>query len=132
MATKNQQQEEMMSAFVTSIPSMQTDIALLKQDMGFVKKNGETVLQRLDQLSVVSKTDFEKYKQEEQKAKEDFMEKLDERFKATENFIEENKQGIKFANALVSRWITFLVLLLLTAAVIALVGRFIPIGSAGV
>lgn len=132
MATQKQQTDEMVSTFVASIPTMQTDIALLKQDMGVVKKNGETVLDRLDKLSVVSKTEFEDYKKDEQKWKEEFMKALNERLEPTETFIEESKPGIKFANALVSRWITFLVLLLLTAAVIALVGRFIPIGGAGV
>lgn len=132
MATQKQQTDEMVSTFVASIPTMQTDIALLKHDMGVVKKNGETVLARLDKLSVVSKTEFDDYKKEEQKWKEEFMEALNERLKPTETFLDENKPGIKFANALVSRWVTFLVLLLLTAAVIALVGRFIPIGGAGV
>lgn len=132
MATQKQQTDEMVSTFVASIPTMQTDIALLKQDMGVVKRNGETVLARLNKLSVVSKAEFDDYKKEEQRWKDEFMEALNERLKPTENFLDEHKQGIKFANALVSRWVTFLVLLLLTAAVIALVGRFIPIGSAGV
>lgn len=132
MTTKSQQQDEIVNTFVSSIPTMQTDIALLKQDMVSVKKNGETVLDRLDKLSVVSKSDFEQYKRDEIKWKEDFMDQLDIRFKNTETFVEDNKQGIKFANALVSRWVTFLVLLLLTAAVVIIVGRFIPIGSAGV
>lgn len=132
MATQKQQKDEMVSTFVASIPTMQTDIALLKHDMGVVKKNGETVLDRLDKLSVVSKAEFEEYKQEEQKWKEDFMEKLNKRLEATETFIDENKPGIKFANALVSRWVTFLVLLLLTAAVIVIAGRFIPVGGTGV
>lgn len=132
MATQKQQTDEMVSTFVASIPAMQTDIALLKQDMSVVKKNGETVLDRLDRLSVVSKTDFEQYKKDEIKRQEEYEKKQDERFLEIEAFINDSKPGIKFANALVSRWTTFLVLLLLTAAVIALVGRFIPVGSAGV
>lgn len=132
MTTQKQQTEEMVSTFVASIPTMQTDIALLKQDMSVVKKNGETVLERLDKLSVVSKVEFDEYKKEEQKWKEDFMEQLNKRLETTEDFLDENKTGIKFANALVSRWVTFLVLLLLTAGVIALVGRFVPLGGMGV
>ena len=132
MTTQKQQTEEMVSTFVASIPTMQTDIALLKQDMSVVKKNGETVLERLDKLSVVSKVEFDEYKIEEQKWKEDFMEQLNKRLETTEDFLDENKTGIKFANALVSRWVTFLVLLLLTAGVIALVGRFVPLGGIGV
>ena len=132
MTTQKQQTEEMVSTFVASIPTMQTDIALLKQDMSVVKKNGETVLERLDKLSVVSKVEFDEYKKEEQKWKEDFMEQLNKRLETTEDFLDENKTGIKFANALVSRWVTFLVLLLLTAGVIALVGRFVPLGGIGV
>lgn len=132
MATQKQQTDEMVSTFVASIPTMQTDIALLKQDMGVVKKNGETVLDRLDKLSVVSKTEFDEYKKEEQKWKEEFMEALDKRLEPTETFLDDNKQGVKFSQALVSRWVTFLVLLLLTAAVIVIAGRFIPVGGAGV
>jgi hypothetical protein len=118
MASKTQQQEDMVNTFVASIPTMQTDIALLKQDMSAVKKTGETVLSRIDELSVVTKADFEKYKQD-----------VDERFDKIEKYNTDNKPGVTFANALVSRWTTFLVLLLLTAAVIALVGHFIPIGG---
>lgn len=118
MTSKSQQQEEMVNTFVASIPTMQTDIALLKQDMSAVKKNGETLLTKIDGLSVVTKTEFEKYKEE-----------VDERFNAIEKYNTENKPGVTFANALVSRWTTFLVLLLLVAAVVALVGKFIPIGG---
>lgn len=132
MTTKSQQQDEIVNTFVASIPTMQTDIALLKQDMVSVKKNGESVLEKMDKLSVVSKDDFEDYKRVEQKWKEEFAEQIDTRFKTTETFVDDNKPGIKFANALVSRWVTFLVLLLLTAAVIVIVGRFIPVGGAGV
>ncbi len=117
MTSKNQQ-EEMVNTFVASIPTMQTDIALLKRDMSATKKNVETVLEKLDKLSVVTKADFDKYKEE-----------VDERFKTIEKYNEDNKPGVTFANALVSRWTTFLILLLLTAAVIALVGHFIPIGG---
>lgn len=118
MTSKSQQQEEMVNTFVASIPTMQTDIALLKQDMSAVKKNGETLLTKIDGLSVITKTEFEKYKEEQ-----------DERFKAIEKYQEDNKPGVTFANALVSRWTTFLVLLLLTAAVIAAVSHFVPTGG---
>ena len=129
MATKaQQQQDEMVNTFVASIPTMQTDIALLKQDMSVVKTTNVTILDNIKNLSVVTKSEFEKYKAEAQKERDAF----ELRLKALENENENNKPGVKFANALVSRWTTFLVLLLLTAAVIALVGRFIPVGSVGV
>lgn len=118
MTSRSQQQDEMVNTFVASIPTMQTDIALLKQDMSAVKKNGETVLTRLEDLSVVSKKDFEDYKTIVNTAIEELKQ-----------YNEDNKPGVKFSNALVSRWTTFLVLLLLTAAVIALIGHFIPIGG---
>lgn len=139
MATKAQQQDEMVNTFVASIPTMQTDIALLKQDTSFLKvasatqnSKSDTIIESLGKLSVVSKADFEAYKKEEVAHKTGTAEAIDKRFKLLEAFNEEHRPGIKFANALVSRWTTFLILLLLTAAVIALVGRFIPVGSVGV
>lgn len=125
MPTKSQQQDDMVNAFVASIPTMQTDIALLKQDTGFLKEaskqqsaKSDTILDRLDHLSVVTPEQFSKY-----------QETVDTRFKGIEKYINDTKPGTSFANALVSRWTTFLVLLLLTAAVIALIGHFIPLGS---
>lgn len=123
--TKAQQQDDMVTAFVASIPTMQTDIALLKQDTTFLKDASKTqsdkadaIIDRLDHLTVVTPEQFEKYKGE-----------VDKRFKDLEKYNDDNKPGVAFANALVSRWTTFLVLLLLTAAVIALIGHFIPLGS---
>lgn len=123
--TKSQQQEDMIGAFVASIPTMQTDIALLKQDTGFLKDSAKTqnqktdaIIDRLEHLSVVSPDQFEKYKNI-----------VEVRFKALEKYQNDTKPGVTFANALVSRWTTFLVLLILTAAVVVLIGHFMPIGS---
>jgi len=129
MTTQKQAQEEMVNTFVASIPTMQTDIALLKQDLSAVKKNGEDVLAKINGLSVVSKVDFDQFKQDEQKWKDEFTDQMNKRFLATETYIQDKKPGINFSNALVSRWTTFLVLLLLAAAVVALIGHFVPIGG---
>lgn len=121
--TKSQQQDDLVSAFVASIPTMQTDIALLKQDTGILKdsskKNNaksDMILEQLGKLSVVNPAQFDMYKGE-----------VDTRFKVIEKYINDTKPGVAFANAIVSRWTTFLVLLVLTAAVIALIGHFVPI-----
>lgn len=136
MTTAKQQQEEMVNAFVAAIPGMQTDIALLKQDTKTIKSsqvvaNGKSdqIIQRLDNLSVVSKADFDQFKLDDKKWKDDFEKAQDERFLKTETYIADKKPGINFSNALVSRWTTFLVLLLLVAAVVALIGHFLPIGG---
>jgi len=125
MTAKGQQQDDMVNAFVASIPTMQTDIALLKQDTSFLKDaskqqniKSDAILDRLDKLSVVSADQFEKYRID-----------IEARFKALEKYNNDTKPGVNFSNALVSRWTTFLILLLLTAAVIALVGHFVPIGG---
>lgn len=124
MPTKSQQQDEMINSFVASIPTMQTDIALLKQDTTFLKvasgtqnSKSDEIIKQLGTLSVVSKTDFEQYKK-----------LMDDRLKLTEDYIASSKPGINFSNTLVNRWVTFLILLLLTAAIIAIVGKFIPVG----
>lgn len=127
MATQKQQQDEMVNSFVASIPAMQIDIALLKQDTTILKNSSLTIIERLDKLSVVSKADFDKHIIDDQKWRDDFLKDIDARFNKIEAFINDSKPGIKFANALVSRWITFLVLLILVAATIALVGRFVPL-----
>lgn len=123
--TKSQQQDDMVSAFVASIPTMQTDIALLKQDTAILKDGtkansdkSDLILKTLGNMSVVSQQQFSKYQED-----------VDKRFLAIEKYNNDNKPGVSFANALVSRWTTFLVLLLLTAAVIALIGHFIPLGN---
>lgn len=125
MAAANKQRDDMVNTFVASIPTMQTDIALLKQDTGFLKDASRTqnqktdaIIERLDHLSVVSPDQFEKYKIS-----------VDVRFRALEKYNNDTKPGTAFSNALVSRWTTFLILLLLTAAVIALIGHFIPLGG---
>lgn len=124
MVTRNQQQEDMVNTFVASIPAMQTDIALLKQDTTILKdssrashKKSDMILDRLDNFSAVSPDQFEKYKVT-----------VDKRFAALEEFVSENKPGVTFASALVNRWTTFLILLLLLAAFVVGVGRFVPIG----
>tara|TARA_B100001250_G_scaffold140014_1_gene119925 strand:- start:797 stop:1150 length:354 start_codon:yes stop_codon:yes gene_type:complete len=117
MTSKNRQ-EEMVNTFVASIPTMQTDIALLKQDISTVKKQGETVLERLDALSVVSKEEFYDYKKE-----------IEEQLNEIHKYNNANKPGVAFANAIVSRWTTFLVLLILAAAVVALIGKYVPLGG---
>ena len=139
MSSPKQQQDEMVSTFVASIPAMQTDIALLKQDTNFLKAASaqqntkqDTILKSIGDLSVVSKSEFDTYKKDRVTLEQEVAEAIHKRFLALEKYNEDTKPGTKFANALVSRWTTFLVLLLLTAAVIAIVGRFIPIGSVGV
>jgi hypothetical protein len=139
MATIKQQQDEMVNTFVASIPAMQTDIALLKQDTSFLKaasteqtSTQKVILKSIGDLSVVSKAEFTEYKKDEAKRRKDEHGTINDRLTALEQYNEDTSPGTKFSNALVSRWTTFLILLLLTAAVIALVGRFIPIGSIGV
>ena len=139
MVTKSQQQEELVNTFVASIPAMQTDIALLKQDTTFLKQasatqntKSDTIIQTLGNLSVISKAEFEQYKKDEEEWKETFTESNDKRFRIIEKYYEDNKPGIKFANALVGRWTTFLIFLLLAAVVIALIGRFIPVTNLAV
>lgn len=139
MTTKSQQQDELVNTFVASIPTMQTDIALLKQDTTFLKEasttqsnKSDTIIDRIGQLSVVTKSEFEDYKKEENAWKEEFVKTLDARFKPLEDYNDNNSPGVKFANALVSRWTTFLVLLILTAAVAVIAGKFMPVGTAGV
>lgn len=124
MTAKGQQQDDMVNAFVVSIPGMQTDIALLKQDTQFLKEasrtqaqKSDTILDRLDHLSVVTPEQFETYKTT-----------MDARVKLLEEYNDTNRPGVSFVNALVSRWTTFLVLLLLTAAVIVIAGKFVPFG----
>lgn len=136
MTSKSQQQDEMVNTFVASIPTMQTDIALLKQDTAFLKVasnsqsgKSDAILESLGKLSVVSKADFDSYKEKEEKWKEEFEKAIDKRFKVTENYLSEAKPGITFANALVNRWTTFLILLVLTSAVVAIVGKYMPIGG---
>jgi hypothetical protein len=123
--TKSQQKDDMVNAFVASIPTMQTDIALLKKDTKFLtdaaraqSDKSDAIIERLDKMSVVTPEQLDNYKKD-----------VDARFKTIESYINSTKPGVAFSNALVSRWTTFLVLLLLTAAVIALVGHFIPVGK---
>lgn len=136
MATPKQQKDDMVNNFIASIPTMQTDIALLKQDTSILKEGSkkqsdksDLILDRLDKLTVVTPVEFEKHKQDEQKWRDDLTKDLNDRFGKIDSYLNDTKPGIKFANALVSRWTTFLVLLLLTAAVVVLVGHFIPIGG---
>lgn len=124
MATKKQT-DDMVSTFIASIPTMQTDIALTKQDTAFLKAEAskqstksDAIIERLDKLSVVSPVEFEKHKKE-----------VDERFEKLEDYNAENKPGVAFANALVSRWTTFLVLLILIAAIVVGIGHIVPLGG---
>ncbi len=107
----------------------QQDTAFLKTASQTQSQKSDAILKSVGDLSVVSKVDFDTYKKEEEKWKEDFALAMDKRFKKTENYLSDSKSGITFANALVSRWTTFLVLLILTAAVIVIVGKYIPIGG---
>ena len=108
--------EEMVDTFIASIPTMQTDIALLKQDMSTVKKQGETLIETIESLSVVTKTEFDEHRNS-----------VEGRLHAIEKYHEDTKPGVKFINTLVSKWLTFLSILLLASAVIALIGKFVPL-----
>lgn len=135
MATPKQK-DDMVNSFISSIPTMQTDIALLKQDTDFLKEASklqstktDAIIDRLDKLTVVTPAEFEKHRNDEQQWKESFAKTMDERFGKIESFLSDSKPGISFVNALVSRWTTFLILLILIAAIVVGIGHIIPLGG---
>lgn len=137
------ERDEMITKLVDAVPILQTDVALVKRDIHYLTTQGErqetkldafaqkqdTIIERLDKMTVVTPDQFNAYQQAINNRFQTVDDKNDKRFKLVENFLQDNKPGISLSNALVSKWITLLVLLLTAGALIIGFAKVVPLGQ---
>jgi hypothetical protein len=132
--------DDMVAKILDAVPALTTDVALVKRDIHYLTKHAESqdaiqkenarkqdsIIERLDKLTVVNPEQFQRYQETVSTQLQAADEKYNKRFVNIEGYLNDAKPGISFANALVGRWITLFILLLVLAALFVGFSKVIP------
>lgn len=110
--------EEKINDLTTTVAVIQNDISYLKSESGLHTKQQESIFKAIQDQKNVSIQSFEKVTKE-----------IDDRIKAIEKYQADMKPGVNFANLIVSKWTTMLVLLVIISAIVAMGSKFISLGG---